>query len=354
MKQRGSALIFVLAMVFSITSMVLVTASMTRSVNDRTETVHRAAQEKLSLSGSAAFITAKSNNDSVLTAMNYTVNIADQNYTVRAIDHSASIKQTYAVSTAGSTRLKTTGMTAMTGTRRTSHPLYYALWVGASLVSTGSQVLTTTTDNGFVYASTFAATGTRTLSSDLAYKNSTTLTTVPYGEVDTTPNESFFPFSVADYTAALPIPITVNSFNGFSLGGLVGGFQSTYLRTGSLSVQGILSGTGVIVVNGNLSVTANLLYALPTDRCVFIVNGSLTFSPGVTSFAGHFYVSGSTTITTTGVAVLSRGALVVNGNCTYDRLTINPDPFFLQNQDQCAKYRIPGFWPVADPKLVRP
>lgn len=353
MKQRGSALIFVLAMVFSITSMVLVTAAMTRSVSDRNEISHRSAQEKLSLAGSKAFVLAKSKDDSIALGSNYTVNIAGENFTVRAADSSAVTKRTYAVSITGSTRSKSTAMTGMTGTRRTSHPLYYALWVGGTLNDSGSKILTVNTDNGFVYANIIAKTGTATLSSDVVYGTSSTVATVPYGEVEKVV-EPFFSFRAADYSAALPLPILTSSLPNPVLGLLSGLYYPTFYREGKLDVSGTITGTGIIFVNGDLTVTANLAYALASTRVVFVVSGDMTVSPTVTDFVGHFYVAGKVDLQQNALLKLNRGTIACAGDLTYREFTVTPDPYFLNEEGEAAKYRMPGFWPTPDPRLVRP
>ncbi|MEQ1822840.1 MAG: hypothetical protein ABL949_10030 [Fimbriimonadaceae bacterium] len=353
MKRRGSALIFVIAMVFSITSMVVVTAAMNRSVNNMNESVHRSTQEELALDSSAAYVTAMSDSNAIALNNNYTMTVGGENYTVKAIDNSTTMKLTYAVSAVGSTRNKTTSLSAMSGTHRTAHPTYYALWCGSKLMSIGTELLAMNTDNAFVYANEVAVSGISTFTSDLTYNTSSNISSLTNAQVIHA-QEEWFPVNSSNYDAATPTAIASNNLTNFALGTKSGAHYNTYRRAGNLDIGGVISGTGVIIVDGNLNISSNLSYSGASDRCVFLVTGVLTFSPTVTQAVGHFYVNGAVSINNVLPLVITRGTIACNGNLNYNQLDVTPDPYFLQNQDQCEPYRLPGFWPVTDPRLNRP
>jgi hypothetical protein len=214
-------------------------------------------------------------------------------------------------------------------------------------------MLDTNNEYGFVYGNNVNISLLSNLKSDLIYKTSSNISTLLYAQV-AQGAEEWFPFTSATYDAAAPTLISTKNQTNLALGAKTGAYYNAFRATASLNLDGTISGNGILIVDGDLTIKNNLSYGSATDRCVFLVTGNLTFAPGVTQAVGHFYVTGGVTATTTSTLTIPRGSIACNGNLTYDRLDITADPYFLQNQDQCEPYRLPGFWPVTDSRLNRP
>lgn len=112
---------------------------------------------------------------------------------------------------------------------------------------------------------------------------------------------------------------------------------------GDLTLRGSISGVGTIYVAGNLTYSNSSSYANSSSRVAIIVSGNMSL-PSY-DIVGHHYVTGTTTISGSTSKSINPGSLASKSLTISRALTVNHDLAVLDDPSEALRHRLPGYWP---------
>lgn len=340
-RRRGSALVFVVIVVFSITSVVLVTAKLSSA--SATEYTNRLqeAQFKSMSDGVVAQVKSDSYLNTITTGTRNTA--YDRGSVTTTVAQHPTLPRAYLLNIVSQIGDRTFAETKVIGNRAKPNPTYYGLWVGAAY---SDSALNTNVTGSAYFASMSTLSGAWTVSNDFLTGGTATLSlgSTVGGHYLTAVRAQTMPISTAaNYAGGTALG---NTATNLTFGAESGGFYPVFSKgTGNLTLSGgTISGRGTVFVAGNLNINGNYNYADASSRVVFIVKGRITFGTLVTQAAGTYLAE--TQMSLSGVSLtVPRGNLCTNG--AFNRLlcavNVTQDTAFLDSPGEAAKHRLPGF-----------
>jgi hypothetical protein len=345
MKRRGSALVYVIIMVFAITSVVLVSAKMSSASEREFRNTLEDAQFKSMADGAVAETIAECYKETMSTG-NRVTTFTTASLTTNARQHST-LARAYELEITGTVGDRQFSTTRTIGKRQRPHPAYYGLWVNSDY----SDSLLATVVNGSVYmAGNATLSGPWTVTDDFLVRGTSAIsvgssvggTYMSGVRVQTMPT-----FTYATYSPEATA-ISANNQSNFVFSGLDAQAKYPMLgRSNNFTMNGgTISGKGTVVVGGNLSVNGNYNYADTNSRAVILVVGNLVIGAATTQLAGTYIVLGRVTINSVNLNVV-RGNICTGQNLARltAALTITQDDVFVENSNERILHRLPGYFP---------
>lgn len=341
MKRRGSAMVFVIIVVFSITSVVLVAAKLSSA--SETEYVNNLqdAQFDAMADGSLSQLKADAYKNAV--SVGTRSNTFDKGTVTTAVAAHPTLPRAYLLTMTGRIGDRDFRRVKVVGNRVRPNPSFYGLWVGGTY---SDSALATRVDGSAYFAANATISGPWTVTKDYLNGGAATLnvgTTVGGHYLTGVRAQTMTPSSAANYTGGTSLG---NTATNLTFGPESGGYYAIFNKgTGNLTLSGgTISGKGTVYVAGNLTISGNYNYADANSRVVFIVKGRLTVNATATQIVGTYLVENR--IDLSGVTLtVPRGNLCTSGtiNRLLCALDITQDMAFLDSQAECTKHKIPGF-----------
>lgn len=346
MKQRGSAFVYIVIVIASITGFIL-TATLfgfqARKVTTLRELDAKATEAFNSLLAKIDADKARGQL-SVPSTVSFELNGAKCTATVS--DNSTEIAGSALVSATVTVRDQTYRFSTRIAAPEPSIFAYAIATDGAlstnSLVSAGS--LGT---DGSIYA-----TGAVNLTNLLNLVTGDALSASTIGPVDlnilglkreNVPSKLFPTLDGSVYSTAATVMRAGGNMNGCAFSTVTSSSPYPLLYVdGDLSLRGTLSGIGTIYVRGNLSYGGNTGYS-GGSRVVIIVEGNLTL--GANDIVGTHYVSGTTTISGNSGKKIAPGNIVSRSLTISRDLTVVNDLSIVNDPNEANRHRLPGYWP---------
>ena len=354
-KRRGSALVYVSIMMVAITSIVVTTMEVNVAAVQKAERKISDEKQKQTYEAQIAVVKSISSSNTITLPYDFVTTLNGRVVHCRVTDNSANIPRTLLL-TGDLAGTRATAYTKVIGGRQTTHPFYYGLWVGGPVDGTATPI---TINNGCMYADgAVDLTGSR-IAGDVFSTSMVTMSTgsVERNVVESMPAQAAPSFDVNDYKNLMTVleQLTGNVLNGLSLPYTVTGSVFDWRYSKANSFSGTLTGCGTLVVDGNLNVTGDVVYADTTSNIAIIVNGSLTVDPAVNQLDGNWMIYGKLKLSGTGTLRVGRGSLATTrGFQNASRsLDITVDTRFWGDRSYGTKQRIPGFWPTALTGILR-
>lgn len=346
MKRRGSALVYVIIVVFSITSVVIVGAKMSSASENEFQSAVKEAQFKSMADGAVAEVIADSYRRTMATGSK-TTNFTLANLTTNTIDD-PTINRAYRLTITGTIGDRTYTSTRVIGMREQPNPAFYGLWVKSAY----SDSLLGTTVNGSVYFAAGATlSGVWNVSEDFLIRGAATIslgTTVGGTQITGVRDQTMPAFDQVNYTPQASVLLSKNNESDFTFAGVdAQGKYPVHLRNGNFTMNGgTISGRGTLFVQGNLTINGNYNYADASSRILVLVTGRLIINAVATQIVGNYMVMNR--IDLSGVALtIPRGSL--GTNAAFNRLSaavnITQDDTFLEDPDARVRHRLPGYFP---------
>lgn len=350
-RRRGSALIFVIGMLFA-TGVILMATAQVSMANERSvQAEQRIAEKENYVKGVEAWMASEAANNTI--AMNTDLSLTAEGIPYRARVASTANPRIYRIT--NPTSFTRVPFSVEVAGRQRSHPAYYAIWANGALGNTTS-ALTISSAEGSVHSnSNFRANASSVINGDITAGGGASVIGFVGGNRRTgAPLQTTPLFDIADYDA-----VNVwDNFDGTQDGLLfinLGSPYPVFYYGNHLSIEGTYSGRGTMAVNGNLTLSANSSYSNATSRVVFIVKGNLYVDPACTSFVGTYIVDGSITFMGNAGKTMTRGNLISSGNFDPQLANFNAtaDRAFWNDRTEAQKHRMPGFWPSAWTGIMR-
>jgi len=345
MKRRGSALVYVIIVVFSITSVVLVSAKLSSASENEFQSAYRDAQFKTLSDGVIAETVADSYKQTVSVGSKST-NFGMASLTTDVAEH-ATMRRAYVLNIRGTLADRPYELKRVIGKRERPHPAFYGLWVKSNYTDSA---LGTTIDGSAYMTGSALLSGPWTVTEDFLVRGTATLslgTTVGGSHLTGVRDQTMPDFPRSDYEPQGTL-LPTNTGGNITFGGLDP--QSKYpllVRAGNYNLSGgTISGRGTYFIDGNLNVNGNYNYTDANARAVFLVRGNLTVGALTTQMVGTYIVRGRVTIS--GVTLdVTRGNICTDNE--FRRLLaavkITQDDTFLEQSEERVKHRLPGYFP---------
>lgn len=345
MKRRGSALVYVIIVVFSITSVVLIGAKMSSASERSFQNAYREAQFKTMADGAVSETISMAYKETMTTGPRSS-SFTTANLTTNATQH-PTMSRAYKLDISGTIADRPFSTTRVVGKRLKPNPAFYGLWVNDDY----SDSLLGTVVNGSAYmAGNATLSGPWNVTEDFLVRGTTVLSigsTVAGTYLTGVRQQTMPDFRQSDY-APQSTPITAGNQSNFTFTGVDGqGKYPTLNRTGNLTMSGgTLNGKGTVYVDGNLNINANYNYATSDSRVVFLVKGNLNIGLLTTQLAGTYIVLGH-------INVNSLSLNLVRGNLCTDKqlrrltaaITVTQDDTFIEDSTARVNHRLPGYYP---------
>lgn len=341
MKRQGSALIYVIVVIFSITSVVLMSARIASSTEQGFNNHLEAAQFKTQSDGAIAEAIADAHKGT-LAVGNRTTAYSNRSVSTRVTAH-PSMSRAYQLEVTGTTEGRTYQATRTIGNRTKPHPLYYGMW---SALDHNDNRNSTTIEGSLYVGGTATFEGNLVVSEDALIRGSWTMSSpAVIGHTLTgVRTQVATAVSSAAYLAA-GTSLASGTVGDINFGAADATGYPLQTRVGNYTLSGgVISGRGTIYVSGTLTIDGNYNYADAQSRVLFIVGGRVRVQSNVTSIVGSYFATGRATLNSPTLSVL-RGNI-----CTADRVdrsgTVNlvQDMAFLDSAAECLKHRVPGIW----------
>jgi hypothetical protein len=345
MKQRGSALVYVIIVVFAITSIVIMSARMSSASESEFQNNYLKAKFDTMASG----VVAQASSDcykGTMTLASRTTNYADTTLTT-TVTKNASMPRAYDMAITGRVGDRDFRVVKTMGNRVKPNPAFYGIWVAKDY--SDSALATNVTGSAYFTGSALLS-GVWNVSDDLLVRGSSTLslgTTVGGSYLTGVRQQTMTVWDSANYTP-LGTQFSSNNTAGitFAAPDAAGKYNIQY-RTNNFTMNGgTISGKGTLVFDGNLTVNGNYAYADANSRAVILVKGNLVINTLVTHVVGTYLVQGN--ISLNGVTLtVDRGNLCcINAfNRLLCAVTVNQETAFVNSQDECTNHRLPGYFP---------
>jgi hypothetical protein len=114
-----------------------------------------------------------------------------------------------------------------------------------------------------------------------------------------------------------------------------------------LDVSGTVSGTGILFVRGNVTITGPLMYLVSSSRLAIIATGGITVdADNAPLVSGYFFSAGEFRVQGGGASSVTLTGGVVANSLRFDRpITILYDPTVRDDRSVAVNLKLPGFWP---------
>lgn len=157
------------------------------------------------------------------------------------------------------------------------------------------------------------------------------------------PSKAFPTLDRSAYSTAATVTRAGGNMNGYAFSAVTSSSPYPLLYVdGDLTLRGTLSGVGTIYVSGNLSYGGNTGYS-GGSRVVIIVEGNMTL--GSNDVVGIHFVSGTTTISGTSGKKIEPGNIVSKSLTISRDLTVVNDLSVVNDPNEAIRHRLPGYWP---------
>jgi hypothetical protein len=350
-RRRGSALIFVIGMLFA-TGVILMATAQVSMANERSMQAElRTAEKENYVKGVEAWMASEAANETI--ALNTDLALTAGSVTYRSRVSSTANPRIYRISNP-STFARIPFSIDVAGRQR-PHPAYYTIWANGALGNTASALNIASAEGSVHTNSNFRANAASIVNGDVtAGGGASAIGFIGGNRRTSAPLQTTPLFDIADYDAV----DVWDNFDGTQDGLVYINFGSPYpvfYYAANLAIEGTYAGRGTMAVSGNLTLSANSSYANGTSRVVFIVKGNMFVDSAVTSFVGTYIVDGSVYFQGTAPKTMPRGNIICSGNFDpqTSNFTVTPDRAFWNDRTEGTKHRMPGFWPSAWPGLLR-
>lgn len=345
--ERGSAYIFVILLVITITTVGLSLADLSMAYVKSQRRLEAAAKTRLLFDGVLAQIDSiNKTNPIVALPTNVVATIRGTNVNCTLTDGSAeasnSIKVTATISDGGYSYTRS-GFVSMT---RYS-PFEYAIAVNKNF-STAQAVITGSGGaNGDIFANgNISVLALLTVVNGNADATGTSNATLVSGSKRGSLRAMSFPNPIdTDYQTAATTTLSGNqTLNGYTFPAVAAGqpYPIVYI-SGSLTFKGAITNVGTFYATGLISFNGNVTYANASSRVAFITGNNITW--GAFNVVGYMYAKGN--FTSQGLSgTNSSGSLAAAGNVVINRATtVTLDPTVRDDPLQGYLLHLPVYWP---------
>lgn len=347
MHRRGSALVYTIIVVFSVTAIVIAQARVATASNVHFSSKYASAKFASMADGLVDQAKADCYKSNGVLPSTLGATYTDGSVSATVSSH-PTLKRAYELKVEGTVGGVVQVRRYAIGNRK-AHPVFFGMWNDDNY----NDASLATTLNGSAYIggnSSFI--GGWTVTGDLFVRGSATAVLAPNVSgnylvgirdraMPPTPKADFTPVSTS---------IATSSRGSFSFNGVdANGYYPCLRRGSSLNMTGgVLSGKGTVLVDGNLDINGNYNYADSDSRVVFIVEGDLNINALATQIVGTFYVKDDIKLNGVSLNVL-RGNLCAKKEIKRSLclLTLTQDAVFVSSEDEARGHRVPGYWTAA-------
>lgn len=345
--QRGSALILTLLLAIAATTAVLTMANLTSQNAKQESTREFAAKARYGIEGALARVEQSFNDGTISLGSNVSYTIGGITWTTNTTDNSGTLSKSYKVSVSGRVGGKDYVRTFVIGNPYERGPFHFALYTAKNLSLT-QQISTSTSPAGSiavdgnidVNANSCSVGGNVELKGSLTQSKSWTVG-------GTTKNVSSIPsigtITTTNYTSSANRILVTATLAGITFAAS----PELYSRAGALTISGIVRNKGVIFVNGDVTIAADVTYFDSSSALSVIATGKITILGTVLNLAGMYWAGNDITLST-GVTTLNapktvlatKGTLILNRplNITYDNRAVLSQQFGYD-------MKLPRYWP---------
>jgi cytoskeletal protein CcmA (bactofilin family) len=270
--------------------------------------------------------------------------------TATLTDASATMANAVLVSGTASINDQTIRFSRFVAKSKALTPFSYAVYTASDMSQAGKLITGASGADGDIYSNgniSLTATGT-VINGDVSAKGNISLAadaSVSGNRNASATSLSLPSMSAVNYSlAASYSSLFSTSSTSTSFGGATGGHYQIYYYSGNLSLQGPISGKGVIYVAGDATFTGDMSYTSSDDAAAIIVQGNLTVQSGCSNIVGIIFVKGQVTVQSTDVNI-SRGMLVANKITTAPCIRVTRDNIVKNDSNEGYKLCLPGYWP---------
>lgn len=339
-------MLFVVIMSVAITSIVVATSDLTFSAIAAQKAREREVKAMAYLDGVSAKSISQQKAASLVVGSSRTETVDTQNVTTTATDNGGAVQYTLRFDNDTVVDGKTYRNSRVGGTRMVPKPSHYAIFSNSNW-TTGQQI---------------TAGSAASMNGDISGNGSISLTNVSsvvYGDIEAPSVALAAPSIVVDNvwsgSPAIPFPTPVRAnYSGAAVVSLFGNrtftnylFLSAYRLVyinGDLDISGVIGGTGVFYVTGNVRITGDITYATAGSRFAIICEGNLDWRPA--DIVGYYYVLGQVDSTGgPGSRILSKGGIAANTININRPFTVVHDPAVWTSSTTGINLKLPGFWP---------
>jgi hypothetical protein len=349
MKRRGSAMIFAIVLVVSMTTVVVATVWLTSSLVRDERIYEDQTRMKYSIDGATEQVVQDYAAGTLVvlpSTRNTTINGVSCALTIT--DNSSNVPHTLSVVSTASYKGRTISETKIVGMRKTPTPFYYALFVNGGLTSSATVTTGASSANGDIYSNgAISLTGTgSTINGDLESTSTQSIgtTTITGTQYPSTTAITFPTVVSTNYSSFANQSTGSSTIGNTTFSTTTGAYYLLYgTRTSGVSIAGTFTGKGTIFVNGPVTISGPISLANSSSRVAIIANGTITFSSSGPHSA-YFY--GTTCTLPTGGISITKGALVVNSLSTTNQpITITNDTSVWLSLTEGVNQRLPGLYP---------
>lgn len=348
MRRKGSAMIFAVVLVASMTTAIIATVWLTSSAVRSEHKLEDQTRTRYALEAACEQVAQDSAAGTLATLpTTKTVNVNGVSCALTITDNSSSIPHTIKVAATMTWHGVSVTDSKVIGNRKAPSPFYYALFVNNGATYTGTLTTGSAGANGDVYfnGSTVLTGLGSTVNGDFETTGTVTLgtTSVTGSYLNQASTITFPTVTATNYSTVANQTVTKGSLNGATFSTTTGSYYLIYCST-SATISGSFTGKGTVFVNGNATISGPISAANSSSRVAIIASGNLIFSSSGPHSA-YFYAGGSMTLPLGGVTV-SKGGLVVGSLSTLTSpITVTNDPSVWLDSTEGTKHRLPGLYP---------
>ena len=349
-RERGSAYLYV-AVGATLMGTVLI-AVIPLATQSRTSQSWRTQRDRMKMTFDAlvAQVRADTGISPIANGSTRTLTLNGVTATATITDASSTIANSVSVTGTASINGQSMRFTRYVARSKALTPFSYAIYTATDMNQSGKIVTGASGADGDVYANgkvALSVAGT-IINGDVSAKDTISLGSdaVVTGNRNASSNSISLPsVSSLNYTlGASYTSLFSASTSSTSFGADVSGHHQIYYYTGDLSLQGPISGEGVLFVGGNAYVTGDVSYTSSTDAVALIVQGDLTIRSGCANLVGIIYVKGQVIVESSDVNI-SRGMLVANKISSGPCIRVTRDNIVKNDSSEGYKLCLPGYWP---------
>jgi cytoskeletal protein CcmA (bactofilin family) len=350
-RKRGSVFVFTVVMVLMTTTLLVAASVLTGSSRSGQFRRERDAMALASFQGVSDQVKADSSSTLLSLPIVKQYTCGGQTWNVTVSDNSASLAHSVLISATTTIGPTSYSMSGVVVQRYTPSPLNYCLAVNNPLITIYPVTAGSAGANGDIYVNgtlSLSSIWQSTINGDLDVTQSTVL-----GDITVTGTETknvsamTFPAPNANTykSAATTVYSSGTTLKNISFPAPTGSNYPIFYVNGSANIRGTITGDGVIFVNGNVNVPADLSYANGSSRVAIIVNGDVIVPGACNSLVGYWYCTGN--FSTAGIATrtVSPGAISTTSLTLGGGLSITYDPDVFTYPSEAQKFCLPGYWP---------
>jgi hypothetical protein len=351
MKQRGSAMVFVVVMFAVMAVVMLTTISVTSGAARLVRRSEDQVKMRYALEGAAEQAVGDYLNGTLASLpVTRNLTLGGVSTTVTITDNSLVSPRTLRVAGTMTLHGRTVTDEIVVGMRKTPSPFYYSLFVNNGFSFTGRLVAGWANENGDIYArGNLSITGTGSaINGDVEAEGTASVSGATIsGSV--VPNASVISFPTLDptlYTQNADVIYTKTSISNYTFATSSGNYQ-LIVRSGNLSISGTFTGKGCIFVDGEVNVPSNITYGNSDSKLVVLATGPIKFGANTSNprLNQGYYCGASLEFPSAGLTISSGGLVVGSVSNPGNPLAVIHDPTIWKDSAEAKKLRVPGFWP---------